>query len=172
MQRVRKFSVKLGLRSVILQCNFFFPVLCEQDAVQFVLQTSWSVTQHFSRKVLISSPFFLNFFLRFITFPPLLFLCHELTILFNIFTAFNDRIRQCWQDPILSKFAGWFPYLWKLWNISSFHLRYVENIWWRKDSKCMALASPCPKTWFPPQQIHVSELRPVQEKQLLYSMLL
>jgi len=42
MQRdLRKFSVKLGVRSVILQCNiFFFSVLCEQDAVQFVLQTS------------------------------------------------------------------------------------------------------------------------------------
>jgi len=44
MQRdVRKFSVILGVRSVILRCNmffFFFSVLCEQDAVQFVLETS------------------------------------------------------------------------------------------------------------------------------------
>ena len=109
--------------------------------------------------LLSKSPYLLPLLLEFFSplhhFPPLLIWCHELTILLNVFTVFNDWLRQYWQDPILWKFAGWFPYLWKLWNISSFLPPYVENIWWRKDQNAWHLRARVLKLDPPPTNRHV-----------------
>jgi hypothetical protein len=149
-QRVRKFSVKLGVRSVILQCNIHFFRFFVSKTLCSLCCRRHEVWLNTSLEKSLSPPLLRKFFSTLHHFPPLLFWCHELTVLFNVFTVFNDWLHQYWQDPILWKFAGWFPYLWKLWNIFFIPSTSCWKYLMEKGPKCMALASPCPKTCFPP----------------------
>jgi hypothetical protein len=70
-------------------------------------------------------------------------------MLFNVFTVFKDWLRQ-YGKPYSVEFCGLISI--PLETLECFlHSFYVLlKIWDGKGPKCMALASPCPKTWFPP----------------------
>jgi hypothetical protein len=141
-----KLSVKLGLRSVILQCNsvFFGSLWARRCAVCVVDIMKCDSTLLSKSPYLL--PLLLKFILRFITSPTSLW-CLELTIILNAFTVCNVWLRQYRQTLLYGSLRVGFPYLWKLWNIffipSTFCWKYLME----KGPKSMAFHPPSP----PPQ---------------------